>query len=71
MTHPLITREAERLRTHAPELRDPTKCREFYAALQRGAREYGFTPQEIESIHDHRVMLVFRDALIHLKLWSE
>lgn len=65
-----LLREQKLLFAHAPELRDAAMRQEFYAAMMKGGREYGFSRQEIDGVYDHRVMLMHRDALMHLGLWK-
>ena len=46
-----------------PELKEPGKAQEFYTTLtQFGVNEYGFSPQDLASVGDHRIMLMADDA---------
>ncbi len=67
----LVHRERKMLCAHAPELHNKEKALEFYCSVLRAGREYGFSQSEMESIKDHRVMLLFKDAMTHLGLWKD
>lgn len=55
--------EAERLRTKAPEWRDPARFKaDFDAITKTAVEDYGFRAEELGDVLDHRVMLVLRDA---------
>jgi hypothetical protein len=66
-----LASEQKSLFAHAPELNDLAARKRFLKALLRSAREYGYSRQEVEQIWDHRMMLVFRDAMTHLRLWEQ
>lgn len=52
-----------------PALKDEAKLRAFATDVSKHGSEYGFTPQELQSIAlDHRQALVFRDAVAWRKL---
>jgi hypothetical protein len=63
-----LKQEQTRLYERSPELRDEGKRREFFNDLQATARDYGFSKGEIDNIHDHRVMLMVKDAIAYRKL---
>jgi len=46
-----------------PEFADPKKAPEAMKRLSEGAKEYGYSPQEVFSVTDHRALLVLKDAL--------
>lgn len=54
----------------APDLRDKSKFTAFEGDLNTFASEYGFTPQEVAEAlpYDHRMALVFKDAIEMRKL---
>jgi hypothetical protein len=57
-----IASEAEALQTKMPEVRDPDKAKALMEKLTSTATTYGYTKQELESVMDHRALLVLRDA---------
>lgn len=54
----------------APDLKDRSKFTAFESDLNTFASEYGFTPQEVAEAlpYDHRMALVFKDAIEMRKL---
>jgi len=46
-----------------PEFADRTKAPLAMKRLSEGAKEYGYSPQEVFSVTDHRALLVLKDAL--------
>lgn len=53
-------------------VKDESKIAEIGNEIRRYAPEYwGFTPQEIEDLRDHRVVLLARDAIAYRKLQAE
>lgn len=61
----VVQRETEALMTAIPELKDPVKARAFSADLDSNLREYGFKPEEIAGVVDHRMIKVVRDAMLY------
>jgi hypothetical protein len=57
-----VESEAMSLRTKMPELNDPDKAKAIMGKLTTAAEHYGYTPQELAGVMDHRAMLVLRDA---------
>jgi hypothetical protein len=57
-----IASEAEALQEKVPEVRDPDKAKALMEKLTSTAKTYGYTKQELESVMDHRALLVLRDA---------
>jgi hypothetical protein len=57
-----IASEAEALQEKMPEVRDPDKAKALMEKLTSTATTYGYTKQELESVMDHRALLVLRDA---------
>jgi hypothetical protein len=52
-----------------PELKDPKKLDSFGKDTVKFGTEYGYTPQELANIHhDHRQLLVMKDAIAWRKL---
>ncbi len=60
--------EQAALYERAPELSDETKRREFYNDMITSGKHYGFSENEMNDVHDHRVMLMVKDALAYRKL---
>lgn len=46
-----------------PEFADPVKAPQAMKRLSDGAKEYGYSPQEVYGVTDHRALLVLKDAL--------
>ena len=44
-----------------PELRDPKKREAFTRDVVEGAAKYGFTPQDVLQVSDHRMLVLLRD----------
>lgn len=63
-----LKQEQTKLFERLPELRDETKRRDFYNDLMSSGKMYGFSDEEVNGIHDHRVMLAMRDAVAYRKL---
>ncbi len=63
-----LRNEQTRLYEAAPELKTDEKRREFYSDMVSHGKKYGFSEEEINNIHDHRVMLMVRDAVAYRKL---
>ena len=61
----MISQEAERLESAIPEwAADPEVARSDKQRLAQFAQTtYGFTPQDLEQVVDHRVILLLRDAM--------
>jgi len=60
--------EAEKLLEALPDWRDPTRMEKEQVAISRGAQEYyGFTADELDTVIDHRTVLMLRDAVRYRK----
>jgi len=67
-----LTKEAELLRGFHPELFDEEKGAEMKSGLVSTAAEaYGFEPQELAALMDHRHVRVLMDAVAYQQLNSE
>ena len=53
--------EEKALLEHIPELRDPSKKRDLAVRLVTAAQQYGFTPQDVASVMDHRQVRLLKD----------
>lgn len=62
--------EQEKLYEAVPELHDEGKRREFYGDLLSAGKHYGFSEEEMNNVHDHRIMRLVRDAVAYRKLQS-
>ena len=60
--------EAFKLQERVPELTDPKKLESFQNSIVEAAKDYGYTPEEINGIVSHRDMLVLRDAMKYRQL---
>lgn len=64
-----MAREEEALLTKVPEWRDPVKGSAAMDEIRKVAVDaYGFKPEEIASLPDHRMALVLKDALAFRKM---
>lgn len=66
-----IEAEQEKLKAAWPEWADETKQKAEVAKLVAYARSRGFRENELNAIRDHRVMLVWRDAMQYAALKRE
>ncbi|HXK16801.1 MAG TPA: hypothetical protein VNG33_03270 [Polyangiaceae bacterium] len=60
--------EQSQLYERAPDLADEGKRREFYNNMISTGKAYGFSEDEMNNVHDHRVMLLVKDAIAYRKL---
>lgn len=64
-----LGREVASLVEKAPELKDVAKRAALFDDINtRAGGEYGFSPEELAGVTDHRHVLVLRDALAYRKL---
>lgn len=65
----IFAREEAALLEKIPEWRDPDKGRKAMQEIREGAvRRYGFKPEEVQTIPDHRYALILKDALAYHQL---
>ena len=57
--------EAEALVKAMPVFKDPVKGKAAWEALVSGAAEFGYSAEEMNSVVDHRQLLVLREAIAH------
>lgn|SRR5574343_192890 len=58
-----VAMNTQRLVEARPELLDPAQAKQFATVLAQGAQEhYGLTPQDLDAIDDHRIVLALADA---------
>lgn len=55
--------QAEILMQKIPELKNPEKAKKMSENWDKVAKDYGFSPQEVAGIVDHRHLLVLTDAM--------
>lgn len=55
--------ETENLMLKMPQLRDPKKRTAFANDIVKGATEYGFQPNELSDLVDHRYVMMMADAI--------
>ena len=73
MTHnQRIQQELQLMNEKIPEFSDPEKAGKFKEDLFKTANEfYGYSPQDLQGVTDHRAMLVLRDAMMWRKSQSK
>ena len=59
----LLQSEAQELARKLPEISDPKSGPKLKEKFVSVAAEYGYTPQEVGTVVDHRALLVLRDAI--------
>jgi len=57
-----VAKETETLISKMPHMRDPVKAKKQVERFQRTGSAYGYTPEEIGGVADHRAFLVLEDA---------
>jgi hypothetical protein len=57
-----LTEQAYALAEKVPDLRDPEKAKVVMGRLEKAAGVYGYTPEEMAMVMDHRALLVLKDA---------
>lgn len=62
-----VAEQEEKLETALPILKDPEKGVALKRELVNFAIERGFTPEDLKSVTDHRLVLVLHDAMQHAK----
>ena len=62
--------ERDRLVEALPELREPANLKRFTADLMEAANLYGYTPEDVNSAEDHRLLLMARDAVAYRRLMA-
>lgn len=63
-----MKREVQALQAQIPEFQDPEKATKYKEDLITHAKDYGFTPEEVGGIVDHRALLVLNDAVQYRRL---
>jgi len=63
--------QAKQLVSKMPEFGDPAKAQAAYAKLSKAASAYGYAPEEVGGVLDHRAMLVLNDAMKYQELMSK
>lgn len=61
-------KEAEALGKAIPVFKDPVKGKAAWEAMVAGAAEYGFTPEDLDAVVDHRQLVILREALAYRRL---
>lgn len=64
----MIAQEQSRLLDAVPEWQDPAKFKEAAKEIVDFGNSYGFKPEELADVVDHRMLLVLRDAVAYRKL---
>ena len=65
-----VAGERQRLAEAMPELKDAAKLHAFNGELAKGIEAYGFSSQDLNSVYDHRLVLMAKDALAYQKLMA-
>lgn len=60
--------EAEALIRAMPVFKDPVKGKAAWDAMVSGAAEFGYTPEEMNAVVDHRQLVVLREALAYRRI---
>jgi hypothetical protein len=60
--------EAEALGKAIPVFKDPVKGKAAWEAMVQGAAEYGFSPEDLDAVVDHRQLVILREALAYRRL---
>lgn len=66
-----LQQEQQKLLEAIPEWRDPEKAAEEQKALAEFALNLGFAPEEVQTVDDHRVVLLLRDAMRYRRIASK
>ncbi len=61
-------REAEALGKAIPIFKDPVKGKAAWDALVSGAAEYGYSPEDLDAVVDHRQLVILRKAIAYDRL---
>ena len=63
--------QANQLITKIPDFAEPEKAQVLFSKLTDAGKNYGFTPEEVSGVMDHRQMLVLRDAMRYQELMGK
>lgn len=61
-------REAEALIKVMPVFKDPAKGKAAWDAMVAGAAEFGYSPEEMNAVVDHRQLVVLREAMAYRRI---
>jgi len=61
-------KEAEALGKAIPVFKDPVKGKAAWEAMVTGAAEYGYSPEDLDAVVDHRQLVILREALAYRRL---
>ena len=65
-----VMEQHQLLKTKLPELSDPEKAAVLSRDINTNMKAYGFTDTEINSVSDHRIVLLVRDAIKYRNMQS-
>lgn len=60
--------EAKALGDAIPVFKDPVKGKAAWDAMVTGASQFGFTPEDLDAVVDHRQLVVLREALAYRRI---
>lgn len=60
--------EAKALGAAIPVFKDPVKGKAAWDAMVTGASQFGFTPEDLDAVVDHRQLVVLREALAYRRI---
>ena len=63
-----VAQSTQRLVEAMPELLDPQAAKKFASRIVEGTAHYGFSPEEVQGLEDHRLVLMARDAIAYREL---
>lgn len=67
----LLTQESQKLMEKIPEFRDEVKAKELKGQLRDYLKSHGYSEQEIAGVHDHRQVMIIRDAMAYRAMQSK
>lgn len=63
--------EAKQLIAKIPDFAEPAKAQVLFTKLTEAGKSYGFAPEEVGGVMDHRQMLVLQDAMKYQELMKK
>lgn len=66
-----LAEENERLQAAIPEFRDEAKANELRNQMRDYLKGFGYSESDIAQVYDHRLVMIFRDAMAYKALQSK